>query len=128
MRKNIRTGVIVGLVMATIYAIYALAVFGLRGPDPFSSQGTTVGSVVLMYYAAGTIGGAVVGMMSPLTRTWIGMAFAGASAGTIIVFCGCVSLYGGFWQWDADVWKIVAIFGPALGVTSAIMWRKVIQH
>jgi hypothetical protein len=126
MEKNIRTGLAFGFVMATLYAMYALLVFGLRGPDPFASKGTTVGSVILMYYTAGITGGTVVGVLLPVTQTLVGVVTAGMIAGLIVVFCGCITLYGVFWEWDANVWKTVGMLGPIFGATGAIILRKVL--
>ena len=110
--------------MATVYSAYALVLFLLQGPTPFERNETTIQVVLLTYYAAGAIGGSVVGALSPLTRSWTGGALVGVLAAFIVEFCFATAVEGPFWRWQRDVWEALVILSIVFGIACSYTWRK----
>ena len=111
--------------MATIYAIWALGLLLLSGDESFSKHETSLGVVLLTYYAAGTVGGALVGGMLPLARTLPGRVVLGLLAAFIVFFCVVTAVEGPFWRWGQFEWVRVAIPTFFFGTVCSVLWRRV---
>ena len=124
MRETTRSGLVMGLVMATLYSAYALVVFLLQGSNPFAKNQTTIQAVLVTYYAAGALGGSVVGALSPLARSWPGRILVGVLAACVVEFCLATAVEGPFWLWQSNVWKGLAFLSVFFGVVCSYTWRK----
>lgn len=60
-------GVVAGVAMAVLLSAWALAVYLFRGPGAFQGLGTSFTVVVAVNFAAGILGGVIVGLLLPLT-------------------------------------------------------------
>jgi hypothetical protein len=125
MRVNLRTSVLVGFIMATCYAIYAVVVYAVRGPAPFAAHGVSLQIVLLTYYAAGILGGLVVGVMLPVARNSVGALLVGVVIGLIVFFCIEVASSGPVWKWTSDAWEDVLVLGALLGAPGGWVMRKI---
>jgi hypothetical protein len=121
MRNNVRTTIVIGMIMATVYSAYAVVLYVLRGSAPFESDDTTIWVVLLTYYSAGALGGAVIGALLPLARWRVGrtmLTFLGVS---IAILCIEIAMSGPFWHWSGDTWHelmvLTLIFGSLLSFT-----------
>ena len=128
LRANTRVGLILGLIMATLYSAYAVALFLLQGSDPFSKQETSIQAVLLAYYAAGALGGSAVGALSPLARSWPGRTLVGIVAAVIVVFCVLTSTDGPFWLWRRSEWQALAVLSIIFGVACSFTWKQFIDR
>ena len=128
MRENLRVGVLLGLVGATLYSAYAGVLFLLNGPGTFERNGATLQTVVLTYYAAGTLGGLTVGALWPLARSLPGTILIGVCVALIFFFCVSVAVDGPVWRWPAEVWQDVLLSGLFFGVAGSFIWRNVINR
>jgi hypothetical protein len=122
--NNIRKSVTVALIMATLYSAYVLLLFLVSGSAPFDNHGTTVQAVVLTYYVVGAAGGLVVGVMLPLTRSWLGGIGVGIVAAFIVFFGFYVITEGPFWRWEQEVWLSLGIAAAIFGVAGSLIMRK----
>lgn len=69
-----------GIIVAALLSLVAVMVYGIRGPDVFERLGVSLPAVVTLYFLAGIIGGAVVGLLLPLTTWRLGASLVGAVA------------------------------------------------
>jgi hypothetical protein len=82
---GIRQGLAVGLVGATMLAAYVGVISLLRGSARWPQYGNiSTWAIIAAYYVAGTIGGAVVGALRPLSRWRLGQFARGWIGGTIV--------------------------------------------
>ena len=123
-RDNVRLGLSVGAIMATLYALYALAIFLLSGGDAFLKYDTSFPVVVATYYAAGIVGGGFIGSLLPLARNLPGRVLLGVLGGSVVFFCLSTAMSGPFWKWSESEWKDVAILGIGMGGVAGAVWRK----
>jgi hypothetical protein len=49
--------------MATIYTLYVIGLYFFRGSVPFDAMRISLGAVILAYFAAGIVGGTIVGAL-----------------------------------------------------------------
>ncbi|MDB4916987.1 MAG: hypothetical protein JWM95_4631 [Gemmatimonadetes bacterium] len=124
-RDDVRLCVIVAVIIATLYAAFVVGLFLFEGPGVFDKNGTSVGAVVVMYYAAGLLGGVVVGILLPLTRSLLGIIAVGVLVALIVFFCVAIGLEGPFWRWGPSVWRQLMVFGVIFGVPVSIGCRKI---
>ena len=97
----VRFGVLAGICVATLLSLWALLMLAVGGREAFEKKGTTPLAVILSYYAAGIIGGAIVGAMAPLTRWLPGRILAAVCTAFVSTFCIGVAVHGPPWGWDA---------------------------
>lgn len=114
---NLRTGVVGGLALASIYSAYTVVLFALHGEAPFRKNETSLGVVIATYYTAGFLGGAVVGLLMRFSKSAFGMLLIGVAAAFVFFFCVASAVDGPFWRWDGEVWfeltALVVFFGIA---------------
>ena len=102
-RANLRWGIGWGLGFATIYSLFVSAMYLLQGPAYVARYGVTLVSIIAAYLFAGLCGGALLGLLRPITRSRVGAALVG------IVACGpaslgfLVAMRGGPRHWDVDM-------------------------
>ena len=117
--RNVAWGVGWGLVLAAILLIAASLVY-LAAFIGAASVGLSFWRLVLVYLGGGLLGGLVVGLLRPLTRSHLGAALVGVVA-AVPVGVGVRLLRNGLAPWsDKDTWAL-AIFALALG--GVVGWR-----
>lgn len=78
--KNLLWGIRYGVIFAAFYCATALAIFAVGGSGAFARYNISLGRTLACYLLGGIIGGAVLGLLRPLTRSWVGSAFVGVLA------------------------------------------------
>jgi hypothetical protein len=111
--RNLGWGASWGLAFATGIALLVGATALIGGSTVLGKYGLTAGSMLGMYFLAGLAGGLVVGLMRPLTASWLGAAVVGLCAS--IPAAGIIGafLYG----YPAD-WQRHEIIGTALAAAA----------
>ncbi len=74
---NVGLGILGGLFFAVCYSIIALVLYVGRGGSAVEEHGVSLGVLILAYFIGGVAGGALVGLLWPLTVSRIG--FIGVS-------------------------------------------------
>lgn len=125
MTTNVRTGTLIGFVIASLYSLYAVILYAIRGAAPFEANGVSLGGIVAAYYGAGVAGGAIVGALSPLLRWRLGATIVGIVAG-FVVFLGIgLATEGHISRWTGRTWETAIVLGTLFGVIcSNIIWRR----
>lgn len=123
-RTNVRTGVFIGLLMATGYLGWVSIVYVLGGAEAFSSHNVTYLLMVLTYYAVGVVGGAIVGLALP----WVNHPFVAILVGILVgwVFFFAIELAssGPVWRWGRGDWRNVAVLGALLGAPGGLIAQR----
>jgi hypothetical protein len=78
--KNVARGIGFGVAFATLLTLWVTFLRSVGGPGAFERNQTTYEDVVRVYYAAGLLGGAIVGVLWPFRRSIIGAAIVGVLA------------------------------------------------
>jgi hypothetical protein len=122
---NVKGGVILGFVISSLYSLYAVILYAIRGSAAFEANGVTMAGIVAAYYGAGIIGGAIVGALSPLLRWRLGATVVGMVAG-FVVFVGIgLATEGYFTRWTNRTWETAVVLGTFFGAVCAnIVWRR----
>lgn len=94
-KPNPILGVILGVAGAMVLSFIVLVIYGVRGPDTFDRLGISLGSAIGLYFVAGIIGGALLGLLLPLTVWRMGAAFVGIMV-AIPLYFGAGILLGDF--------------------------------
>lgn len=117
---RVRQGIVFGLLIACVYAAYAVGLYAFRGARPFERIGTSLPAVVATYLAGGVVAGGVVGALLPLARYLVGMVIV-AVIGTFGVMIGITLTSTGFRDWRD--WQDTASVSILLGTLIAlILW------
>ena len=101
-------GVKVGWAFAGVLSAWVLFLSLLQGSLRFEKLGVSTGTIIVTYFAAGTVAGALVGLLRPLTRSRIGAAGVGALAGIIVYTAISLAMDG----WT----NIDLVFGLVCGI------------
>lgn len=114
--------VMVGGALAGAFSIWVLVMRLLQGTDPRPLPGGSIFVVVLAYFAAGIIGGVLVGLLRPLAHHMVGAAAVGALVGALIYAAfGLVAV-------TADRWSVVlprgAGVGAIIGAFCGVMFKR----
>ena len=126
---NVLWEVLWGIGYAVFFSLIVLVIYLFRGTRAFDGYGTTLGAVLLAYFAGDLVGGTVLGLLRPLNRWKCGAAFVGfvvalpVYAGIIVTFSGWFSSWG-----EREVFAAVGCalaVGPALGVK---LWNEAYQE
>jgi hypothetical protein len=112
LRDRLALGLAIMLLVMGGFVAFVTIQFLFRGEAPFDAHGTTYGTAILTYAAAGVLGGILLGLALPLTRWRWGSAVAGAVA--FVPFYGSVMVaqQGPPWGWDR--WDIGFAVGAGL--------------
>lgn len=85
-KDDIVWGVSSFLVFAVLLCAWATVVRIVSGPGPFERDQITYPKALLLYLGLGVLGGVVLGIVRPLTRTRRGTLIAGALVGAAILW------------------------------------------
>jgi hypothetical protein len=100
---------------SALYILYVTGLYLLNGDSQFKKLHITFIEVVSSYLVGGIIGGAVVGLLLPLTRRRSGAILVGIVAG--ICVCMCFGFIDKGWptQWPPETWFAWLTTGILLG-------------
>jgi hypothetical protein len=102
--------------MATMFSAWVVLVYLVGGRGAFDEMGTTVYAVLLCYYIAGIIGGALVGLLLPLTRTLVGRMLVGGIASLVVCVSAQTTLQGAAWHWDRTTLVVTTVIAVVVGM------------
>jgi hypothetical protein len=71
-KSNIVMGVTAGVVLAALLSLAAIIVFAVEGAEPFRRLRTSLPIVIAVYILGGIVGGALFGLLLPLTKWRLG--------------------------------------------------------
>ena len=119
--------VLVGLGLATLFSAWVSLLFLLRGGAPFRKYGTSIGVVILTYYGAALLVGAVVGVLLPYARAGrTGAALTGIVAG-VGFYGSIVFALNEFSSWGPEDTFAVLVAGPLVGVPMGLAYRRIFR-
>ena len=113
--KELRAGLLIGLVLAGFYCLFALALYAFRGSRPFEANDATLGSVLGAYLASGVLGGVAYGFMHPLRRSLLGVMVIGIVCAMLTFFAIAGATSGLPARWSTREWESVVVLGFVLG-------------
>jgi hypothetical protein len=121
---NVRWGIAYGLGFASMFVLYVLGLFAVRGAQPFERLGTTLTGCIALYLAGGIMTGTLVGLLRPLLVTRRGAMVVGAVA-TVPTAAGAMVLVAGpITRWDKGAWVVPVGYSVLIGpVVAANWWR-----
>ena len=114
-KRHVSLGIQVGVLLATIFSAWVLYNHSVAGSRAIERSGATVAGLVLAYYSAGVIGGALVGALIPLARRPGGTILIGCVTAVIVVFALQTARKGSFWNWDRRTILQTTLLGVAFG-------------
>lgn len=112
---DILWGLATGLAMATLCSIAALGVYIRRGAAPFDRYGITLATALGAYWAGGAMGGVLLGLLRPLTRSKAGAVFAGIIVAIPVFSAIAVAL-------DDISWITIIICAVIFGTVGGIVF------
>jgi hypothetical protein len=111
--RDIRWGVSWGLWIATGFSIIVIALAGFRGSTDYPKLGLTTPGIVAIYYALAVVGGSVLGLLRPFTRSKFGGFIVGSVIGTLVYGAAGLAIKGA----DLLMVPVAFILGIAIGGT-----------
>ena len=128
-RRSVRRDVIVclrvALFIATAFSGWVLAAHLLRGNRTIEKLETTLGAVILLYFAAAILLGPLVGLLLPLARRGgMGAALVGTIAAFALYAMTLVTLEGFAW-WTPRAALFLVGFALILGVPVGLAYRRI---
>lgn len=100
--RNLRWGIGYGLLFASFYSLFVLMLYTFRGDEPFRANEISAPVAVVAYFFGGVAGGAIVGLLRPLTKWRIGAMFVGVAA-AVPLFLGLgLAMYGPVSNWGEN--------------------------
>lgn len=123
-RDRIQIGLLAGVVLATLYGTWAVGLYLVSGAEPFAKHETSLSVVLLTYYAAGSVAGALVGILSPLGRSLLGRVLLGLIGAFTVFFCISVATHGPFWRWTPSEWQDLGVLTLIFGGVCAVFWKR----
>jgi hypothetical protein len=85
MTRRVLLGIVWGTSFASLYSAYVVVVATVSGSPAFAKDGVTLQGVVLTYFAGGVVAGAIVGVLLPLRRSFIGAIVIGIAAALPVI-------------------------------------------
>lgn len=105
---RIKQGVFVGWGFAAVYSLLAVIIYIIGGPKVLKGYNTTLWALIFMYFVSGTLGGAIVGALKPLTKTPVGAVTVYAIASFFIFVCLGTLVTGPFSNWEIRIlWFLI---------------------
>lgn len=75
--RNLRSGIVLGLYIATGLSLWATLIRLIGGLGPFEATGTPYGRTIVLYYVGCVLGGSLLGALLPLRRWALGSMLLG---------------------------------------------------
>lgn len=114
----------VGLIMATLLSIFVVLSGLWRTRSTTEAFGLSLRSIVLTYYAAGILGGALVGLVLRLGDNWRTRTVACILGSFAFYGCVAVAMEGSVLRWDRGQWQMVIAISVLAGAAFAFMTRN----
>ena len=111
-KRNILWGIRYGLAAAVLYSILVSIQYILVGSRSLEGRGVTLLSTIVVYFVGGIAGGALVGVLRPLTRWRLGSAVVGVVVCFPLAAASLVAIDGPIASWQGKT-----VFG---GVFAAV--------
>jgi hypothetical protein len=109
MTADIRRGIFTGLLVGSVFAVWAFVVYTQRGSAPFSATHTTVGQLALTYLVVGAVGGFLVGVTWSRARS-TAACYVGAVPAAAAVSLGIILMDGASWAvWEFETWSLFSV-------------------
>lgn len=122
-RDRLAVSIALGVLFAGVLALWVTAVRIFGGRSAFEELGASYPVVVLTYLGSGVVGGIIVGLLLPITRWRVGVAFVGFLVG-VATFSAVGLSITGFEGWSSDDVLIAILGGLALGPVLAFQIRR----
>ena len=114
--RNLTWGSLWGLFLGGLYSLAGSAVYVLKGSSAADPGGVSLADIVSTYLLGGMAGGAIVGLLRPLTRWRTGAAVVGVVALTPVCMGFLYLMSGPIRNWAGA--EIFALFVTAVPVGS----------
>jgi hypothetical protein len=122
--REVRFGVLFGLIMASLYCAYVTVLYVIAGPSPFERRHTTFVAVLVAYAASGLGGGLLYGLLHPLRRSLPGQLVVGTFISMLVFFNIGISRSGLPTTWASTDWEAVVVLGLLFGVILTFIVRR----
>jgi Mg/Co/Ni transporter MgtE len=126
--REVRSGALIGLVMAAFYCAYVIILYAVSGPAPFERHHTTLATVLASYAASGLFGGFVYGLLHPLRRALPGQLVVGTVIATLVVLNINIAREGPPTRWTGLEWEPVIVLGLLFGVVGTFAMRRTLSR
>lgn len=123
-RDDVTLSIAVGLAMATLYSVWVALGAILGGGRNLRAAEVSLGAIVGAYYAAGLIGGALVGTLLPVGRSLPGRLLLAFIAAFTACFCVSMAMNGPFWLWGGREWRGLFAVSGLLGAIGGAGWTR----
>lgn len=111
-----------GVLIATLLSLFVLVSSLWRSAPTSETYGVSVRAIVLTYYAAGIIGGSLIGLVLCFGNNW-GTRISGSLIAAFTLFFCIAVARDGLVNWDGGRWLRVLVPTLVFGVVFAIMSR-----
>lgn len=113
----------VGLTMATMASAFVVLSSLWRTRSTTEAFGLSLRSIVLAYYAAGILGGILVGLVLRLGDNWRTRTAASILGSFAVYGCVAVAMDGSMLSWDQGQWQMLIFISVLSGAVFAFMTR-----
>lgn len=121
--RNLKWGLAWGLAYAVMFSAFIVVMAVLRGSTTYPHLGVTTETVVAVYFVVGLAGGAMLGLLRPLLRYRLGVAFVGWIVATIVYTGAGISMDGWGLRQLAFGSALGALVGPLCAFIVRRQWR-----
>ncbi len=116
MKRDMMWGVRMGLLFASLFCAYAVAIFATQGSKSFDRLGVSLPAVLVVYCVGGAVAGAVVGLLRPLAVSRWGAMAVGVLAAVPVSAAALVALEGSPSRWSKDDLMGIVLYAIVMGV------------
>jgi hypothetical protein len=116
-----------GVVFATLYIAFAVAIWLICGEQCFSDKGVSPSAVVVAYGFAGIAGGIVLGAVRPLFHSWLGRAFGGVIVAFLPMVAIVSAMAGPIWRWEQLDWETAIVLSLLFGAIGSLVVHRVFR-
>ena len=126
--SRLKLSLATGITIATTLSVLVLLSSLWRRTPTSESYGVSMGAIVITYYAAGIVGGGLVGVVLQLGDNWTTRVSAGLIAAFALFFCIAVATDGWVSSWTGGDWVrvlfLTVVFGGGLTIMSRHDYRE----
>jgi hypothetical protein len=123
LRCNVLTGTTYGLCIAVVFSVFVLVMLAVRGSSLLEEHDTTLATILGTYFAAGLVGGAIVGALLAIGRRWYGAMLVGYIA-AIPVYGMIIMATSPPTRWMTYLPYLFYLLGPAGAVAGLWIWSE----
>lgn len=123
MWKRIAGGARLGMICAGAFSLWVIGIYVLGGSAPFAHYHMTLLSTIAVYEIGGAASGAIVALMRPLLRWWLGATAVGIVAATPFGVGFRIAMDG--WSpMSSDDWFVYVTFTVIVGLIGGYCLNK----